>query len=457
LGFFNVTVHIQYAVTAANRRTLISSIVDFVKEQGVDGVDFDWEYPGAPDIPGIPSASTDDGTNYFLFLNQLRNALDQEVPGTLVSIAAPSSFWYLQNIPIQAISLVTDYIIFMTYDLHGQWDDGHSSSQPGCPAGNCLRSDVNLTETMNSLSMITKAGVPSSQVVVGVTSYGRSFEMSTPGCYTEMCTYTASGANPGPCTNTSGYLGNAEIAYAQTNGNNVQSIMDSSSYVDILVWDDTQWVSYMSDENKLVRSALYGVLNLGGTTDWAVDLQGDASTIESQCKSLEQSNEDGFPTCIPANTDTGCIAGTGSGYYQDLCEFSCQYDYCPEPFCTCTANGTVKAQPTKTNVAVCPATSLDSSYKSLCTFDCSFGYCPDKYCVQVESDSGFIGLVSCDNEPYTISLETKPVDLQATCVEICKRIILSRFYDRVLCLLVSTTCLLEAKKNYVIDSDNPAY
>lgn len=63
----------------------------------------------------------------------------------------------------------------MTYDLHGQWDYGNANAQPGCSAGNCLRSDVNLTETINSLSMITKAGVPSSQVVVGVTSYGRSF------------------------------------------------------------------------------------------------------------------------------------------------------------------------------------------------------------------------------------------------------------------------------------------
>jgi chitinase len=61
---------------------------------------------------------------------------------------------------------------------------------PGCGAGNCLRSQVNRTETQAAFSMITKAGVPSNKVLVGMALYGRSFQMTTPGCYTEMCTYT---------------------------------------------------------------------------------------------------------------------------------------------------------------------------------------------------------------------------------------------------------------------------
>lgn len=162
----------------------------------------------------------------------------------------------------------------MTYDLHGTWDYGHLWSQSGCPGGNCLRSDVNLTETVNSLSMITKAGVPSNKVVVGVTSYGRSFQMTTPGCSGPMCTYTgpASGAWPGPCTNTAGYLGNAEIALANTTIPGAVYQLDQSSFSDTLVWGETQWVAWMSDQNKNSRTQLYQALNFGGTTDWAVDL-----------------------------------------------------------------------------------------------------------------------------------------------------------------------------------------
>lgn len=58
----------------------------------------------------------------------------------------------------------------------------------GCPAGNCLRSHVNSTETHNSLVLMTKAGVPANKIVVGVTSYGRSFKMSDPTCRGPMCT-----------------------------------------------------------------------------------------------------------------------------------------------------------------------------------------------------------------------------------------------------------------------------
>lgn len=62
---------------------------------------------------------------------------------------------------------------------------------------------VNFTETYQALSLITKAGVPASKVVVGVTSYARSFEMEDPSCTGPNCLFTgpASGATPGQCTN----------------------------------------------------------------------------------------------------------------------------------------------------------------------------------------------------------------------------------------------------------------
>jgi hypothetical protein len=41
------------------------------------------------------------------------------LPGRSVSIAAPSSYWYLKQYPIKDIAKVVDYIVFITYDLHG--------------------------------------------------------------------------------------------------------------------------------------------------------------------------------------------------------------------------------------------------------------------------------------------------------------------------------------------------
>jgi chitinase len=100
-----------------------------------------------PYIAGIPPGGEQEGKNYLEFLKVLKRKLG----GRTLSIAAPASFWYLKQFPIEEIGKVVDYIVYMTYDLHGQWDAGNKWSNPGCPGGNCLRSHVNKTETLNAL------------------------------------------------------------------------------------------------------------------------------------------------------------------------------------------------------------------------------------------------------------------------------------------------------------------
>jgi GH18 family chitinase len=264
-------------VTAANRLKMATKIANFIKKHDLDGVDIDWEYPGAPDFPDIPAASKADGPNYLLFLGILKNLL----PRKSISIAAPSSYWYLKQFPIKDIGRLVDYIVYMTYDLHGQWDAGNSNSQEGCDNGNCLRSQVNLTETKQSLAMITKAGVPANKVIVGITSYGRSYNMAQPDCWGPNCLYTGgrgnSEATKGKCTDTSGYLADAEIEDIINDkkraGRVVKSFFDGLSQSDVLVYDQTQWVSYMSSKTKKQRSLIYSNWGMGGTTDWATDLQ----------------------------------------------------------------------------------------------------------------------------------------------------------------------------------------
>ncbi|KAJ5538484.1 hypothetical protein N7494_007963 [Penicillium frequentans] len=256
-------------VTEANRDTLITNVVDFISNNDLDGVDFDWEYPGEPDIPGIPAGSSDDGDNYLAFLKGLRDALPDD---KTISIAAPASYWYLKQFPISEIADVVSYIIYMTYDLHGTWDLGDGWAQDGCPAGDCLFSHVNLTETMWSLSMITKAGVATNSVMVGVTSYGRSFQMTTAGCTDSSCTWSAAG-EAGECTQTAGYISKAEINQILDDDSDAYSLFDSASDSNIVVYNETQWVGYMTTTTKSTRTSYYKTFNFAGTTEWAIDLE----------------------------------------------------------------------------------------------------------------------------------------------------------------------------------------
>ncbi|KAK2788072.1 hypothetical protein FQN52_006909 [Onygenales sp. PD_12] len=258
-------------VTDANRQSFADEVVKFIQDHNVDGVDFDWEYPGAPDIPGIPPGNEDDGKNYVKFLKMVRDQLPE---GKTLSIAAPASYWYLLGFhPIEDFEAVLDYVIYMTYDLHGQWDHGNKWASP--PDGNCLRSHVNITETTSSLSMITKAGMPANKVVVGVSSYGRSFKMENKDCTGAMCTFVGpeSAATKGRCTETAGYISDAEIYEIIDENPSAKKSYDPGSDSNILIYNETEWVAYMDQNTKNSRKEFYRNLNFRGTSDWAIDLE----------------------------------------------------------------------------------------------------------------------------------------------------------------------------------------
>ncbi|RBQ72278.1 hypothetical protein FVER14953_07589 [Fusarium verticillioides] len=248
---------LRQAVKPANREAFANEVVRFVKDHDLDGVDFDWEYPGAPDLPDIPKGSPDEPANYLKFLQLVKSKLPSDKS---LSIAAPASFWYLKQFPIAAISRTVDYIVYMTYDLHGQWDYESAWASDGCPKGSCLRSHVNLTETENSLAMVTKAGVEARKLVVGVSSYGRSFKMSSARCKGPTCSFTGpkSGAAKGKCTDTAGYISNAELeALIHSHSGDVEKWYDATTDSDYMIFDDTNWVAYMSEKTKQGRTAKY--------------------------------------------------------------------------------------------------------------------------------------------------------------------------------------------------------
>ena len=259
-------------MTPANAEKFATNVVNFLNKHNLDGVDFDWEYPGAKDIKGTPPGRDSDGPNYLSFLRTLKKKLPTS---KTLSIAAPASYWYLRAFPISEMAKVLDYIVYMTYDLHGQWDYDNNYSQDGCPAGNCLRSHVNITETNFALAMITKAGVPANKLHVGISSYGRSFKMKDPECYDPKCTFTGpeSGAQPGMCTRQAGYISNAELGLLSAQKPTPRRWKDNKSDSDMMVYGEGNWVAFMDELTRKDRMSYYSGLNFGGITDWALDLR----------------------------------------------------------------------------------------------------------------------------------------------------------------------------------------
>lgn len=160
---------------------------------------------------------------------------------------------------------------------------------------------INSTETAFALSMITKAGVPTNKITVGVSSYGRAFGVSTPGCIGPECLFTgpASGALVGPCTQTAGYLADAEIQSLISQGG-VQ-LRDDGSDSDIVTYADT-WVAFMTPNTKNGRIAKYQSQNFAGTVDWALDLEAGALGSSG----LDGTGDNPSPTNAPLSPSLTC-------------------------------------------------------------------------------------------------------------------------------------------------------
>ncbi|KAF2078308.1 hypothetical protein CYY_000400 [Polysphondylium violaceum] len=264
------------SMSPANRARFVQNLVTFANNHNLDGIDIDWEYPGAIDIGGMEG----DGDLYVPFLKELKYQLKSKS----LSIAAPASYWYLKNFPIKEISQIVDYIVFMTYDLHGSWDSNIPS------LGAYLKSHVNLTETMDALRMITKAGVASNKIIMGVGLYGRSFQQTSPDCWGPPCTFSLNpGASPGRCTKTSGYLGLGEIREIKDVRT---SFYDTPSDSQIVTYGTNQWIAYQTPSIIRNRIAIAQSMNLGGIVYWAIDLE-DTKTHDEINKKTSDTDDDG--------------------------------------------------------------------------------------------------------------------------------------------------------------------
>ncbi|GAA3281677.1 glycoside hydrolase [Dactylosporangium vinaceum] len=126
------------AATDASRKTLVSSCIDmFIKGNlpvrngfggpgsgaGVfDGIDIDWEYPGAPGHTGN-HYSTNDKANYTALMAEFRSQLDALGTGRkYLTAAVPAGQDKISKIETNRIGNYLDYANVMTYDMHGGFE-----------------------------------------------------------------------------------------------------------------------------------------------------------------------------------------------------------------------------------------------------------------------------------------------------------------------------------------------
>lgn len=160
------------ASTSEGRKRFADSCVQMIKDYGFDGIDLDWEYPQNPE----------QGEQLVMLLQEIRHAMDAYAqtiaggdtpPHFQLSIAAPAGKSNYQNLPLNRLAAVLDFINLMAYDYSGSWDNatGHQANlyaSKSCPQ--CTPFD-----SQSVIDAYGAAGVPSNKLVLGMPLYGRAF------------------------------------------------------------------------------------------------------------------------------------------------------------------------------------------------------------------------------------------------------------------------------------------
>ncbi|KAH6699690.1 chitinase [Leptodontidium sp. MPI-SDFR-AT-0119] len=281
----------------ANQKAFIKSLIAFMPTYNFDGVDIDWEYPGADDRSGRPT----DFANFPKFMANLKSSLKATGGRDGLTITIPASYWYLQHFDIKNLVKSVDWFNIMTYDLHGTWDKGNKW------LGNFLNAHTNLTEITAAMDLLWRNDISADKVVMGMAFYGRAFTVTSTNCVTPGCTFE-SGANKGPCSAEISILMNSEIKeIVETKGLNPVLYKDAA--VKVASWDD-QWVAYDDADTFKLKLDFARSQCLGGVMIWAISHDTLDSEYSEAFATTACSNVKLYNKCEWASLDGHCDAFT---------------------------------------------------------------------------------------------------------------------------------------------------
>ncbi|KAJ2648549.1 hypothetical protein IWW40_003854 [Coemansia sp. RSA 1250] len=153
---------------------LILHIKDLIKDNKLDGIDLDWEYPGRAGDTCNSIDEAHDTPNYLKFLQQLRTQLDSSFgAGKLITMAVRVQPFDVGGVPLEDVSdfaKLVDFANLMVYDINGAWQ---AQTGPNAPF-DYEEGKAEQVSFITAIEAWTKAGWPAAKLNAGLAFYGRS-------------------------------------------------------------------------------------------------------------------------------------------------------------------------------------------------------------------------------------------------------------------------------------------
>uniref|UniRef100_V5ICA0 Putative catalytically inactive chitinase-like lectins n=1 Tax=Ixodes ricinus TaxID=34613 RepID=V5ICA0_IXORI len=161
----------QMSSTPQNRQKFITSVLQWMKEYNLDGVDLAWPFPGVDYRGGGPQ----DKENYVQLAKELSKELREN--GLMLTMEVPLSDEHLNpGYDIDELAKYVDWFNVHAYDLRGKWNGVTDVHSPLFPRDIDV-GDQQKLNVKDGLENLVSRGAPKSKLVMGIPFFGRGFTL----------------------------------------------------------------------------------------------------------------------------------------------------------------------------------------------------------------------------------------------------------------------------------------
>ena len=193
----------KMARTSRSRNIFIQSVIEFLRKHNLDGLCFDWLYPGLRP----KNSSADDKNKFTQLLKESlaafeEDALQRNTKRYYLSATVSSSVKKIHiSYEIMEVAKYVDYVDVMVNSLWGHWKGR---------AGSATAMKGRTPTVIDSIEAWINSGMPASKINIGFALYGRTYKLESVLNY-EVDAPTNGPGKAGNHTNKEGILAYYEI------------------------------------------------------------------------------------------------------------------------------------------------------------------------------------------------------------------------------------------------------
>ncbi|GAB1600628.1 chitinase-like protein 3 [Argonauta hians] len=252
-----------------NRYLWVRNVVRYLRRYGFDGFDMDWEFPGTR------GSEPDDKYRFTQLMKELYDIFVYDAANTgreklILTLATASGSFYIGRAyePRKIVNYV-DYMLLMTYNYHGQWEDvtgHHSGVYKHWRDGPGEKGELNAEWSIN---FWLRAGIPRSKLIIGIPTYGMSYTLRNPNNH-DLFAPANGGGNSGAYTNEKGVLSYFEIC------ENVRERGWRTAWIDEqkvpYAYGGNQWVGFENIHSVQIKAQNIINKGLAGAFVWSLEM-----------------------------------------------------------------------------------------------------------------------------------------------------------------------------------------